>query len=149
MKEKIISLAISLGLMTTIGFKDLSYADTTVSGIVTATALNVRSGPATTYSVIGQVLQGNDIKIVDKTGNWLKVNYKNTMEIMLMYRQVICRTHQAKTKETQEVITLVMGIICQTEVQKTTIHKLLLKIQVQLLPIVLMLDNSQVHHRRF
>ena len=64
--------------MTTIGFKDLSYADTTVSGIVTATALNVRSGPATTYSVIGQVLQGNDIKIVDKTGNWLKVNYKNT-----------------------------------------------------------------------
>ena len=78
MKEKIISLAISLGLMTTIGFKDLSYADTTVSGIVTATALNVRSGPATTYSVIGQVLQGNDIKIVDKTGNWLKVNYKNT-----------------------------------------------------------------------
>ena len=78
MNEKIISLAISLGLMTTIGFKDLSYADTTVSGIVTATALNVRSGPATTYSVIGQVLQGNDIKIVDKTGNWLKVNYKNT-----------------------------------------------------------------------
>nr|WP_295778171.1 SH3 domain-containing protein [uncultured Intestinibacter sp.] len=78
MKEKIISLAISLGLMTTIGFKDLSYADTTVSGIVTATALNVRSGPATTYSVIGQVLQGNDVKIVDKTGNWLKVNYKNT-----------------------------------------------------------------------
>ena len=64
--------------MTTIGFKDLSYADTTVSGIVTATALNVRSGPATTYSVIGQVLQGNDVKIVDKTGNWLKVNYKNT-----------------------------------------------------------------------
>ena len=62
MKEKIISLAISLGLMTTIGFKDLSYADTTVSGIVTATALNVRSGPATTYSVIGQVLQGNDVK---------------------------------------------------------------------------------------
>ena len=78
MNEKIISLAISLGLMTTIGFKDLSYADTTVSGIVTATALNVRSGPATTYSVIGQVLQGNDVKIVDKTGNWLKVNYKNT-----------------------------------------------------------------------
>ena len=78
MKEKIISLAISLGLMTTIGFKDLSYADTTVSGIVTATALNVRIGPATTYSVIGQVLQGNDVKIVDKTGNWLKVNYKNT-----------------------------------------------------------------------
>ena len=187
--------------MTTIGFKDLSYADTTVSGIVTATALNVRSGPATTYSVIGQVLQGNDIKIVDKTGNWLKVNYKNTTGYVsgayvssiyneaktegyvigcntlnvrsgpgteyarkgslvngtkvhiistslgwskiiyngnYAYRQVICRTHQAKTKETQEVITLVMGIICQTEVQKTTIHKLLLKIQVQLLPIVLM-----------
>ena len=78
MKEKLISLAISLSLIVTIGFKVVTYADSSVSGTVTATALNVRSGPASTYSVIGQLAQGNTVKITGKTGTWLKLNYKNT-----------------------------------------------------------------------
>ena len=63
MKEKLISLIMSLGLIVTVGFKDFSYADTTVSGTVTATALNVRSGPSTSYSVIGQLSKGSSVKI--------------------------------------------------------------------------------------
>lgn len=78
MKEKLISLIMSLGLIVTVGFKDFSYADTTVSGTVTATALNVRSGPSTSYSVIGQLSKGSSVKIVGKTDGWLKINYKTS-----------------------------------------------------------------------
>ncbi len=78
MKEKLISLAISLSLIVTIGFKVVSYADTSVSGTVTSVALNIRSGPASTYSIIGQLSKGSTVKIVEKLGTWLKISYKNT-----------------------------------------------------------------------
>lgn len=78
MKEKLISLMMSLSLVVTIGFKVVSYADTSVSGKVEAYALNVRSGPGNTYSVLGKVRQGDTVKIVDKSGKWFKIAFKNS-----------------------------------------------------------------------
>ena len=46
MSKKLISLVISLTFIITIGFKEMVYADTYVSGTVTA-SLNIRSGPST------------------------------------------------------------------------------------------------------
>ena len=53
------------------------YADTYVSGTVTA-SLNIRSGPSTSYSILGGFSKGSTIKIVEKNGDWLKVQYKTS-----------------------------------------------------------------------
>ena len=72
MSKKLISLVISLTFIITIGFKEMVYADTYVSGTVTA-SLNIRSGPSTSYAILGGFSKGSAIKIVEKNGDWLKV----------------------------------------------------------------------------
>ena len=57
MRKKLISLVISLTFIITIGFKEMVYADTYVSGTVTA-SLNVRSGPSTSYAILGGFSKG-------------------------------------------------------------------------------------------
>ncbi len=41
-----------------------------VTGLVTATTLNVRSGPGTTYNVVNQVYKNEYIRVFAKVGNW-------------------------------------------------------------------------------
>lgn len=77
MRKKLISLVISLTFIITIGFKEMVYADTYVSGTVTA-SLNVRSGPSTSYAILGGFSKGSIVKIVEKDGDWLKVQYKTS-----------------------------------------------------------------------
>lgn len=77
MSKKLISLVISLTFIITIGFKEMVYADTYVSGTVTA-SLNIRSGPSTSYAILGGFSKGSTIKIVEKNGDWLKVQYKTS-----------------------------------------------------------------------
>ncbi len=43
-------------------------------GEVTASALNVRTGPGTSYSIITTIPQGTQVEITDVRGNWYKVN---------------------------------------------------------------------------
>lgn len=43
-------------------------------GVVTASALNVRTGPGTTYNIITTIAQGTEVEITDVRGNWYKVN---------------------------------------------------------------------------
>lgn len=45
------------------------------TGSVTATALNVRLGPGTNYSVLGCVYQGKELSIIGKSGDWLNIMY--------------------------------------------------------------------------
>ncbi|MGM9533111.1 SH3 domain-containing protein, partial [Intestinibacter sp.] len=73
MKEKLISLMMSVALVVTVGFKVISYADSTSIGRVEATALNVRSGPGNTYPVIWTVKKGDTLEVVGKEGSWLKI----------------------------------------------------------------------------
>ncbi len=42
---------------------------------VTASALNVRSGPSTSYSVIGGLNKGNSASVVGTSGSWYKIKY--------------------------------------------------------------------------
>lgn len=45
------------------------------TGIVTASALNVRSGPGTGYKVIGQLKKGDSVKIAKKVGNFYSIYF--------------------------------------------------------------------------
>jgi stage II sporulation protein D len=44
--------------------------------IVTASALNVRSGPSTRNHRVGMVVRGNKLTILEKSGEWYKMEYK-------------------------------------------------------------------------
>lgn len=50
-----------------------------VTGIVTASALNVRSGPGTTYKSIGLVYKNEYIRVFAKIGDWYVVQTNNDL----------------------------------------------------------------------
>ena len=52
-------------------------SDTKTSGIVTADALNVRSGAGTGYSRLGLLYSGNSVTILGSSNGWYKISYKN------------------------------------------------------------------------
>ena len=45
------------------------------TGTVTASSLNVRSGPGTGYSIIGGLFKGNKVTVKSKTGSWYAINF--------------------------------------------------------------------------
>jgi hypothetical protein len=47
----------------------------TSTGAVSATRLNVRSGPGVSYRVLGQLRQGDVVQILDQASGWLKIVY--------------------------------------------------------------------------
>jgi cell wall-associated NlpC family hydrolase len=44
-----------------------------MTGVVTATKLNMRSGPSTSYSIIHVLWQGNKVKVIGESGDWYKI----------------------------------------------------------------------------
>jgi stage II sporulation protein D len=46
-------------------------------GIVTASALNVRSGPGTKNHKVGMVVKGDKLKILEKVGEWYKISFNS------------------------------------------------------------------------
>lgn len=73
MKKIIISLLIisTLFLSTNVLFAMRTYEEVDfVTGLVTATALNVRTGPSTNYRVIGTVYKNEYIRVFAKIGDW-------------------------------------------------------------------------------
>jgi cell wall-associated NlpC family hydrolase len=71
------SLAMSIGLGS-VAFS-LSAIDSYASqtATVTADALNVRSGPSTTHSVIGKLYKGNTVDILQISNGWCEVKLSN------------------------------------------------------------------------
>jgi cell wall-associated NlpC family hydrolase len=43
------------------------------TGVVTATKLNVRTGPSTNYSIMHALWQGNRVKVIGQSGEWYKI----------------------------------------------------------------------------
>ena len=75
MKNNIVVNSLLLGsAMVAIGATD-SYAAQT--GIVTASALNIRSGAGTNYSVITKAYKGESVDILDTNNGWYKVKLSN------------------------------------------------------------------------
>lgn len=42
-------------------------------GVVTAAALNVRSGPGVDQAVVGSLINGNQVQVVEQIGDWLRI----------------------------------------------------------------------------
>ncbi|NLO82604.1 MAG: SH3 domain-containing protein, partial [Clostridiales bacterium] len=54
-----------------------SQGQNTKTGIVTASALNVRSGPGTGYSRIGYLTKNAKVEIIGQSGSWYKIKFAN------------------------------------------------------------------------
>ena len=44
-----------------------------ITGTVTATSLNVRSGASTSYSIVGKVTKGKEVEILSSSNGWYKI----------------------------------------------------------------------------
>ena len=81
LKKKTIVLIIAISFIILLFFSSFKtvlgmthYQETDfVTGLVTATALNVRSGPGITYKVIGIVYKNEYIRVFARIGNWYVV----------------------------------------------------------------------------
>lgn len=51
-----------------------STPSTAVTKVVTASFLNVRSGPGTNYNVVTVLKNGTEVQVTGKTGNWYSIN---------------------------------------------------------------------------
>ena len=47
-------------------------------GVCKANTLNVRSGPSTSYDVLGTITNNTDVEVLEKSGNWYKISFNNT-----------------------------------------------------------------------
>lgn len=48
-----------------------------VSGTVTGSVVNVRSGPSTDYTVTGNLLQGTEVVLLEEQNGWYRISYNN------------------------------------------------------------------------
>ena len=51
------------------------------TGVITASVLNIRSGPSTSYSILGQFKKGNEVNItkLNYSSNWHQILYKDSV----------------------------------------------------------------------
>ena len=80
MERHIFKKFIALLIVTFLGFGGFSSLNlmkrvdaSTISGKVTATTLNIRSGPGLNYKVVSQLKKGNTVNIVATKSGWYKV----------------------------------------------------------------------------
>ncbi|EOP91907.1 hypothetical protein IGM_01967, partial [Bacillus cereus HuB4-4] len=45
---------------------------------VSADSLRVRNGPSTSHHILGHILKGQSLQVIDETKEWYKINYNNT-----------------------------------------------------------------------
>ena len=60
---------------TTSGSTSTGTTQASKTGTITATSLNVRSGAATTYSILGTLSNGKTVTIYEESNGWYKINY--------------------------------------------------------------------------
>lgn len=68
----ILFLTLIISLIFTRESNAMKYYETvdTTTGLVTASVLNVRQGPATTYKIVTQVVKNEYVRLFAKIGNW-------------------------------------------------------------------------------
>ncbi len=74
--RKNIKVIVGLSLITTVVSISTVYANNQ-EGIVTATTLNIRTGPSTSYKAINQVKKNNRLEIIEQSKGWYKVILPN------------------------------------------------------------------------
>ena len=76
MLNRKIAVGISIPAMALALSVTSSFADSN-EGIVTASALNVRSGPSTSYTVTTKLYKGNKVTILETSNGWMKIKTSN------------------------------------------------------------------------
>ena len=69
------ALMMIMGVMAPITTKTVD-ADN-ITGTVTASSLNVRSGASTSHSVVGSVSKGTEVEILSSNNGWYEIEYAN------------------------------------------------------------------------
>ena len=67
----LVASSIMLHTGMTTAFADTEYR------VITADAVNFRSGPSTSYSSIGKFNKGDKVEYLGESGSWIKVKYSN------------------------------------------------------------------------
>lgn len=57
--------------------KTLTNSNSIGFGTVTASGLNIRSGPSTSYSIVGTLSNGENVDILGRDNNWYKISVNN------------------------------------------------------------------------
>lgn len=72
------------------------FAQLNTSGTVTASRLNMRTGPSTSYSIMHVLWQGNVVKVIGQSGDWYQIKLSDGRNgwVSKLYLQV--DTRQAK-----------------------------------------------------
>ena len=78
-KKTIRTMTLTAAMMLTVSaFATVNKVDAAnVTGTVTATSLNVRSGASTSYSVVGKLSKGEKVEILSSNNGWYKIEYDN------------------------------------------------------------------------
>lgn len=79
--KKLIVMVLVLAMTLSMFAVSASAAGTIAYGAATvdASALNIRSGPGTTYSILGKVSRNSRVVILERTSDdWYKINYQGT-----------------------------------------------------------------------
>ena len=70
----IVFISIVLFFTTSFGMQHYYNVDFT-TGLVTATQLNVRSGPSTSYSITTKLYKGDKVEILETSNGWHKIRH--------------------------------------------------------------------------
>lgn len=71
-RKTLFKFLLVLTVIFSIGVTNI-FADST--GVVTTSRLNVRKGPSTKYSRMGNLYKNKSVTILDSKGNWYKINF--------------------------------------------------------------------------
>lgn len=85
------------------------------TGTVTASSLNVRSGPNASYSIVGGLSKGNSVTIVGSCNGWYKIKYGSVDNAWVSAQYVTITTKQEDDDMTElQVRNIVKDVIAET-----------------------------------
>ena len=72
------------------------------SMVVNATSLNVRSGPNTSYQIVGKLIKGSEVKVISESNGWSKIKYNNK-DAYVSSRYLVKETQTPDENEKPEI----------------------------------------------
>ena len=81
-----------------------STAPMDAAGTVTASGLNIRSGPGTSYSVIGVLVKGYTVTITGSYNGWYKIKYAGADNAWISARYITINTNNTENQEDDDMV---------------------------------------------
>ncbi|MDY2737409.1 C40 family peptidase [Intestinibacter sp.] len=75
---------------------------------VTASSLNFRSGPSTSYRIIGSLYKGQKVEYISTSGEWLKVKYNGT--IGYVHGDYVTKSGSVSSQGTTKYVNATVGL---------------------------------------